>query len=55
MLTALALIGAALAAAAAALLYTVWRARRRPRLRCAHRETLSRRFNFDRYKRYEHK
>jgi|GEM_PF-3324076 len=52
--TALALIGAALAAAAA-LLYCAWRARRRPRLRCAHRETLSRRFNFDRYKRYEHK
>lgn len=58
MLTALVLTGAALVAAAVALLSFAWRSRRpqRPRpARPARRENLSRTFNFDRYKRYEHR
>ena len=55
MLTVRALAGAALLAAAAALLLFARRSRRPSRPRPDRRETLSRRFNFDRYKRYEHK
>lgn len=52
MLTALALAGAALLAVLAAVALL----RPRPkRPRAARRETLSRRFNFDRYKQYENK
>jgi hypothetical protein len=55
MLTALALAGAALLAAAVALLLFARRTRRPGRPRPDRRETLSRRFNFDRYKQYENK
>ncbi|NDY57447.1 hypothetical protein G3N56_11920 [Desulfovibrio sulfodismutans] len=55
MVTALVLIGAALLTVLAAALLLRGRSRRAGRPRPIRREMLSRRFNFDRYKLYEHK
>jgi hypothetical protein len=55
MLTALALAGAAMLAVLAAIVLLCGRTRPSHRPRRPRREVLSRRFNFDRYKRYENK